>query len=119
MAKLKLFIVRVEDWIPILFVVSGYSKTQILAAIKGKFPEHFEKFDFEVMKPIMLNQGTFFAIDPELNVLDDDSEIKIWFDEEFESYYEDVEIMNIETEDNKLEEESDEKISEKEKLQWA
>jgi len=119
MAKLKLFLVRVEDWIPILFVVFGYSKTQVLAMIKRKFPEHFERFDFEVMKPIVLNQGTFFAIDPDLNLLEDDSEIKLWFDEEFEDCYEDGEVINIETEDNKLEEKSDEKIPEKEKLQWA
>jgi hypothetical protein len=119
MAKLKLFIVRVEDWIPILFIVSGYSKAQILAMIKRKFPKHFDQFDFEVMKPIILNQGTFFAIDPELNVLDDDSEIKLWFDEEFESYAEDGEVINIEIEDDKSEEKSDEKIPEKEELQWA
>jgi len=122
MAKLKLFVVRIEGWIPILFVVSGYSKTQILAIIKRKFPKHFDKFDFEVMKPIILNQGTFFAIDPDLNLLEDDNEIEIWFDEEFGSYYEDDDVINIEIEDKEIEEKSEEKSDEKiseEELQWA
>ena len=118
MPKLKLFIVRVEDWIPVLFFISGYSKTQVLTMIKRKFPEHFDKFDFKVMKPIILSQETFFAIDPDLNLLEDDNEIKIWFDEEFDTYYEDGDVINIEIEDDESEEKSDEKISEKE-LQWA
>lgn len=120
MAPLKLYVVRIEDWLPILFVMTGYHKRQVIAVLKAKFPDNYERFEFEISPPIKINQGTFFAIDPDLNVLEENKDIKIWFDEEFgmviEEVDENIEDVIIDVETDESEEKSDD-ISEE--VQWA
>jgi len=128
MAELKLFIVEVEEWMPFILVISGYSKDDALTKIKERFPENLDETNVSILSPLSINQSTFFAIDPDLNILEDDKEVNIWFNEVFvplvidsaDDCGNDCEITTIngDPQEEKEEEKVDD-MAEKKETQWA
>jgi hypothetical protein len=80
MAKLKLFVFYIEDYVPFLCFSAGFSEANALFAAKKRFSEVFNDPTIKItpIENLLVDQTLLFMIDPELFVIKSPEELKFW-----------------------------------------
>lgn len=113
MANPKIYPVVVDDFIPFCIFIVANNKKDAKKTMEETYDWIKECENINYLPPFNINQGTIFAIDVEMSIIEDSTELFKWISADEDGFYVDGfstkpgEIIVIENEENSDETEED------------
>lgn len=106
MANPKIYPVVVDDFIPFCIFIVANNKKDAIKTMEETYDWIKECENINYLPPFNINQGTIFAIDVEMSIIEDSTELFKWVSSDEDGFYVDGfktkpgEIIVIEHEEN-------------------